>query len=637
MYLVFAWFAQRPLMPHRRSAMRERLEAGIEPLAAPGHARHERGGDDWGVTVIHGDFGSYRWPIVADDGPLTAVSMGLPVGLDTSAGPAGLARRLLAGQDVHAGVVPPFALLALDGGRDVAVQQDWLGMCRVFTAEHDGVTAYCTRPSLLARVLHGEIRPDPAGWASYAICGHFGGVTSPVDGVRLLYPGERVTGRRGDQGWTLATERRRGMDDVVTAGLDSAGGTVDEALDRAAASFAGTAASIARLYNGEITLGLSGGKDSRLIAASFVAGGQVPRFTTNEDLAAEGEVARRLLAILRDKRGVTPEHRCVRGGSATSVLAVGLDERISRMQQLFDCQYPSSYAVRPAPPAAMPVQARPASVTGAAGELAVGYWYPKDDGSTDLDRAAAEQAARRHLFSGLAEREAAPAAWELERDRLAALLEHASALGLRGMELVDYVYLAERVRRWYTSAYHPGMVTPFLAPAVVSAAFGLSPRQKRERVLHQGLLDRLMPEWSEVPFVSGSSGTSTATRIWEGDGIPVVCRLLDTVRTGLPELMRLNVVEAGAASAAAGRAAGGVQRVLQQYATLAIATRTLEPEHVRPSGRETYRRITNPQARVRRRVPPSLARLVAPLRFIKRTRAGRRLWATVRERALRSS
>lgn len=631
MHLVFAWFSVRPIPPDERAAIRARFDAGVESLVPPGYGRQDRGGDDWGVTVLHPvDLGGYRWPIVAEDATVSVVSMGLPVGLDTAAGPVALGRRLLAGQDIHADVVPPFAMLALDGDREMALQQDWLGMARVFTGERDGVTAFCTRPSLLAHALHGTARPDAAGWASYAVCGHFGGATSPIEGVRLLSGGTRVTGHRRDGGWRLKTERRRGMDEVVSAGSRS----VDAALDHAAESFAGTAASIARLYEDEITLGLSGGKDSRLIAASFIATGHLPRFATNEDMAAEGEMARRLLEIVRDKRGLAPEHRCVRSGNPVSVLAVGLDERISRMQRLTDFQFPSSYAVRPALPPRMPNRARPASLTGAGGELAVGYWYPRDDGN-DLDRTAAEREARKHLFSGLAEGEAAAPAWALERNRLTDLLDHASGLGLRGMEMVDYVYLAERARRWYTSAYYPGMVTPFLAPAVVSATFALSTRQKRERVLHAGLIERLMPEWSGIPFVSASSGSTRATHLWEGDGIQVICGLLDTVRDGLPELMNLDVVEARLASAAAGDPVGGLQRVLQQYATLAIASRTLEPDLVRPSTRDTYRRITATDRGAPPDVPPVLARMVAPMRFIKRSSTGRRVWAAVRERVVR--
>ena len=38
-------------------------------------------------------------------------------------------------------------------------------------------------------------------------------------------------------------------------------------------------------------------------------------------------------------------------------------------------------------------------------------------------------------------------------------------------------------------------------------------RQKKQRVLHTGLLRRLTPEWADIPFVSVGTGPSTATRV----------------------------------------------------------------------------------------------------------------------------
>ena len=39
-----------------------------------------------------------------------------------------------------------FGLIAVENGRRFAIQQDWLGMCRIFTAEAGGVTVFASRP-----------------------------------------------------------------------------------------------------------------------------------------------------------------------------------------------------------------------------------------------------------------------------------------------------------------------------------------------------------------------------------------------------------------------------------------------------------------------------------------------------------
>lgn len=627
MHVMLAWFADSALTESRRRAARDRFDAALAEVVPAGFRRHEFGGEDWGITVLHPqDPGAYRWATVETAGPVTAVSLGLPVGLDVTGGPTALARRLLDGEDVHRDVVPPFGLMALDSTGRFALQQDWLGMCRVFTGTSDGVTAFCTRPSPLAAFLRGDIRPDLDGWRSYALSGHFGGDLSPVAGTRLLSPGERVTGhRRDDGGWTLRRETRYATDDVVASGSATRSGSLDDLLDRAADALTRTAASVHRLYADEIALGLSGGKDSRLIAASLVAAGGTPRFVTNEDTGAEGEVARQLVRTLRDKRGLRVEHQLRLAGAPARVLGTGLRERASRLQRLHDYQFPSSYLVRPASGTRLDERVRPATFTGAAGELATGYWYPRADADPML---VPEQAALAKLLGALPRAAAAEAAVAAEQDRIAALLCDARNLGLRDEDLLDHLYLVERMRRWCTSANATGMVTPFLAPGFVAATFGLTPAQKRERLLHTHLIQRLVPEWAEVPFVSVGTGGSTATRVWEGDGVEVIADLLDTAHGPVTEVIHRPAVEKALRAAVKGGRAD--VRTLQQFTWLALASHQLEPSAARPATAATYARITAPP-KPRRPANPFVARLS----WIKRTRLGNRLWVEVRKRVRR--
>lgn len=623
MHVMLAWFAVAPLPEPVRAARVDRFERAAAEVVPDTWRRHEFGGDDWGVVVLHpADPGAYRWPTVGTEGPVTAVSLGIPVGVDAAAGPAALAGRLLAGEDVHRDVVPPFGLLALDRDR-FALQQDWLGMARVFTGAADGVSAWCTRPGLLAAFLHGRARPDLAGWTSYALCGHFGSDLSPIDGTRLMRPGERVTGRRrAEGGWHFGTELRYATDDVVCGGYADQGRPLDERLDRAADALTRAAASLHPLHDAEVTLGLSGGKDSRLIAATLIAAGRTPRLVTNDDTPAEGEVARRLVQLLREKRGLCPDHRTQLAGAPASVLGTGLRERARRLADLHDHQFPSTYLVRPAVRDRLPEATRAASLTGAAGELAVGYWYPK----ADADPAPTpEQAGLAKLLAGVPHAAAAPEALAAERDRVTAVLAHARGLGLRDEHLVDYLYLVERMRRWCTSAYLTGMVTPFLAPGFVAITFALSVAQKRDRLLHTALIARLVPEWAEVPFVSAATGPSTAARVWEGDGVVAVADLLDTAHGPLTGLMRRPVVEQALRKAVRGGRPD--PRVLQQFTALAVASERLEPGTTRASTGATYARLVAPP----RPRTPAKGRLAA-LSWIRRTRLGDRLWVTVRRR-----
>ena len=552
----------------------------------------------------------------AESGGVTAVSLGVPVGLRHTGtqGPLPLARSLLRGEDFHAEVVPPFGLVAVENGRQFAIQQDWLGMCRIFTAEAGGVTVFSSRPGLVARFLGQPVTPDYDGWMSYAACGHFGGSISPIRGVRLLGPGLRVSGRRRDSGgWELTEETRFSVDDLISAGVAARADGLDAALDQAAEGLAATASSVDGLYDAPITFGLSGGRDSRVIAASLIARGRLPNFHTNADIAAEAEVAQEFLDILRDKRGLQPSHSVYQAGQETVVLSLGLRERLLRLQAVHDFQYPPTYSVRHPGSGRLPAQAPPVSLSGAGGELATGYWYPKAHsagaghsdalGTSRKDRSRAEAAALGHLLPG-------SVAWALpdmvrsaEVAHIRSLFDRGEALGLRGLELIDLAYLIERVRRWYSSAYNIGMITPFLSPGFVSATFAASPDEKRNRLFHGALLRRLLPEWEGVRYVSGASAQSTAARISDGDGLEVVHGLLDTVHGRLANLMRRDAVAAALVECAGGVRTSRSERPLQHFAYLAVASEQLEPEGIRPAVRVVCRlhagERRRPQAKVR--------------------------------------
>jgi asparagine synthase (glutamine-hydrolysing) len=475
--------------------------------------------------MMHGaDMGALAWPIHATDGHLTAMSLGVPIGLDITAGPLGLGRRLLDGEDLHRDVVPPFGLVVVDGDRRVVVQQDWLGMCRIFTATVDGLTVFATRPSLVADFLHGSPAPDLSAWGSYMATGFFGGSMSPVEGVRLLDPGERLVAERHEDGWRIESQARIGVDAIVLAGRAGAN-RLDDALDEAAQALIGTATGLSQIYSGPIELGLSGGKDSRLIAAASLAAGLRPNLVTNIDVPEEGETASELVAIVRKTRGIDLNHRLRKVSDPATVLDVGLAERIDRFQHLFDYQYPSSFSVRPppGPRLEMDVDVR---LSGVGGELVSGYWYPKakqtpvDTATRQLMRAIPQAALRSDVHAA-------------EEARIRGILAAISEAGLDAEHIIDYLYLVERVRRWYSSAYSFMIITPFLAPGFVKASFAFDPREKRERAVHARLLQRLLPEWADIPFVSDTS-TTTATRVWQGDGITTIAEMRDTCKGSCP-------------------------------------------------------------------------------------------------------
>jgi len=133
---------------------------------------------------------------------------------------------------------------------------------------------------------------------------------------------------------------------------------------------------------------------------------------------------------------------------------------------------------------------------------------------------------------------------------------------------------------------------PFLAPDVVAATFALSAADKRARRLHTGLLRRFVPEWSDVPYVSISTGRSTATAIWDGDGLDAVRRLFyRTESNGIAGLVRPKAVYRALTECADGHYSAAHRRTLQQFVALAVASRGLDPATGRPVLMATARRV----------------------------------------------
>jgi len=211
------------------------------------------------------------------------------------------------------------------------------------------------------------------------------------------------------------------------------------------------------------------------------------------------------------------------------------------------------------------------------------------------------------------------------------MLRHAKDIGVHDEHLIDYVYLAQSLRRWLSAAYMLHIVTPFLRPSLVSAMFSLTPQQKRDRVLHTGLTQRLVPEWAGVPYVSGGSPTSTVPKIWEGDGVEVIADLLDTAHGLLVELLDTRQVEQMVLEKRPMS-----PKALQRFSYLAVASHQLEPGTVRPSTGATYQRVLAKKAAAARRESPSTQdKFVARLRWVKRVPGGSAVWDAVRKRTRR--
>jgi asparagine synthase (glutamine-hydrolysing) len=318
----------------------------------------------------------------------------MPVGLEPSllaGGSVELARRSIRDTVVMSDVVPPFGLVAVDESTgSFAVCQDWLGMARMYVYRSQGVVAISNLPTMLPYVLGDRIVPDEEGWAYFIGGDAFNGCTSPVRGVTQIPAGSVMTGRQDSTGhWNVSTTQNRTVDDIVA---EASGGSDRTHIDLAAEGIRRAAASLRVLWPAQIPLGLSGGKDSRLVAAALLSADIVPRFSTRADSTAEAETAAQLVELVSSTRGIRVDHTITEPFTPQLVATHALSQRARQLLSRYDFMFGSTYLLRP-PVAPWRRALPPPTVGGAAGEIATSKWIPEtwsgDDAATRAQLLAA--------------------------------------------------------------------------------------------------------------------------------------------------------------------------------------------------------------------------------------------------------
>ena len=460
-------------------------------------------------------------------------------------------------------------------------------MGQIFHTESDDFVAFSNRPSLLPELLGFTPAPQARGWSLYLGSGQFADDSSPVQHVRLLEPGERLTGQRVDeQGWRFRTERRLSLDDLVRYSVNEQPGA-DEVARWVEGGIRRVVRDLAEYWPEPLTMGLSGGKDSRLLAAALVSEGIVPRFVTNEENPREGETARQLSRLLAQHRGVRADHHFYVATEPDRVHKHSVAERAHQLHQAHDFLFRSTYVNRPVEPVAERRFPAP-SLVGICGEYLSDYWLPEEWKANPAEATADEalSSLRRHLTSAAPRKLLTPAALAhldlMIEDRFARAREN----GLDPFGTVSYGYMTGRIRRAATPLTNPHQIIPLAVPETIRAAFALSPREKAERSLHNTVINRLVPEWAAVPFVGARTGVRDEEifRIWHGSGMNELRELISDSGGPITQLLELDRVKRALKRAEKGTGTGRDDATLRQFAMAAVADTEFERRQLTQPG-----------------------------------------------------
>jgi len=498
----------------------EQLAAGINrlkrhygPLVDYRLAARSAGEACQGVVVLGDAEPHCRWPFLAEDSDIAVACAYVPTGFGGVTGVAepsreaalSLGAALLRDPSATRSLAPPFAIAVLDKrSGDLHVLNDWLGAGRCLEASLPEGLVWTNRAAAAHIFCGHEARADAASWQVLAGAGWFMGRTTPIEGVNAVAPSSVIRAKAG-----RADRRELG----VLASLLRSGDAYEDLRDRAAEEALAQIRLADALWEGRTSIDLSGGRDSRVVAAAAVAAGSDAKVVTSDRTIGEADVALELMG----RASGNLEHRLRKTDDDDAILDRPLRERALNVHLLHDgMRHPQKVRGNQDMPRARPQRA---TLSGHGGGIAHGFYYANRRELLRIRFSSEEERVKRasKLFprvGKLARRSCLDAARQAARSNL----DSAEEAGLSKPEQLEWFHLCDRFAHRQGLASHAERLTLFAMPGFVEAAFAMKPTDRMAARLHRDLVARFAPEWVDVGFFNPDEGSSSPTRrqkLWE--------------------------------------------------------------------------------------------------------------------------
>ncbi|WP_433218983.1 asparagine synthase-related protein [Microtetraspora malaysiensis] len=413
-----------------------------------------------------------------------------------------------------------FAALRVGPGEMTAVT-DITRACGIFYAETPELHVVGTRALLVHLIARGgrPVRWDAPALQSMVRQGYFLSDETPFEGVRALPPATTL-------------EIRDGVRTVTSVPLPESGPVPASrrAMRGAIEGLAEALLETVRPLTDQVNLALTGGRDSRLMAALLHAAKVPFRVTTNGlDDHPDVVIARQIAAKLGVEHTVIPPKRTEQRDAVLVEHPLRRTFEVLRTCEGMTSAYETIVEY-------LPYSSR-LTMSGQSGEiLRGGFLYSQGNPAPQAMRRRVDAFFLKdeHLFTEEANAHA--------RDLAAPWQERAAADPAR---VLDHLYVTYRVGRWHAAARAGSLrrgdaVQPFLDNRVVAAALALDPMWRRsEEVVHE-LIGMFAPELRRIP-IEGAEWRFRAERApsrWES--------LLARRRTPAPATQKGAAVQKGA-------------------------------------------------------------------------------------------
>jgi hypothetical protein len=357
----------------------------------------------------------------------------------------------------------------------------------VYLAEIAGAVLVSDRASWAAAVAGRLAEPDPVMAAAFLSLGYPVGAATPFRGVQALGAQRQLTVTAGRP---------------VMASAPGHGTRADGSYGAVAAALVDGVRPLGE-RGVPVELSLTGGKDSRLIAAALTAA-QVPFRARTHGFASHPDVV--VAAMIAGKLGV--EHVVTEPRPAAPERAPDEADVLARLRSavlVSDGMLSAFENVgRPDPrPTVSPVQ-----TGGHGGELLRGGYAPAAWSARRPARAWSE-ARGAELFRRMVTRRLGLLRPAAAGAYLASLAPFAASLPRGPLRTLDDFYLVNRAGRWSAAArqaylLREPLVQPFFGDQVVRAARAVPLPDRITDRLHRGVLEALCPELLGLPLADSS-------------------------------------------------------------------------------------------------------------------------------------
>src|SRR5580693_804781 len=357
----------------------------------------------------------------------------------------------------------------------------------VYVAGIPGAVLVSDRASWAAAVAGRLAEPDPVMAVAFLILGYPVGAATPFRAVRALGAQRQLTVTAGRP--IAAAAQRDGT------GADGSYGAVAAALVDAVRPLGERGV--------PVELSLTGGKDSRLIAAALTAA-QVPFRARTHGFASHPDVI--VAAMIASKLGI--EHVVTEPRPAAPERAPDEADVLARLRSavlVSDGMLSAFENVgRPDPPRTV----SPVQTGGHGGELLRGGYAPAAWSARRPARAWSE-ARGGELFRRMVTRRLGLVRPAAAGAYLASLAPFAASLPRGPLRTLDDFYLVNRAGRWSAAArqaylLREPLVQPFFGDQVVRAARAVPLPDRITDRLHRGVLAALCPELLDLPLAASS-------------------------------------------------------------------------------------------------------------------------------------